>query len=323
MPVTAAEWHQAKPWIDYSDRDIERYVKGLANPQDYDLKAMLEHWVEHGVVIFEGAIDKKLLDLLDEDLDYLVHHNKEFELEIDRRSERMAISSLEKEDLISETSLKFTNIQTISRAAQHLSCSRLVASFLRHIFLDAPVQMQSLLFYKGSQQPLHLDYPYVRNQTQIAKMAASWIPMEDIHEDAGPLAYYCGSHVPEKMPFFDWGDGNIVMDPDASRNPVDFANYLYAEMERLKIAPKIFLPKRGDVLIWHAYLAHEGTPIKNPSLTRKSYVTHYCPLSAVPDWMMKPNALDEGHYFTLNGGYVMDFPWITSSNKLPSYLALS
>ena len=38
---------------------------------------------------------------------------------------------------------------------------------------------------------------------------------------------------------------------------------------------KIFLAKKGDVLIWHANLFHGGEPHKNPEKTRKSMVLHY------------------------------------------------
>ncbi|MFK7883711.1 MAG: phytanoyl-CoA dioxygenase family protein [Phycisphaerales bacterium] len=78
-------------------------------------------------------------------------------------------------------------------AAAHLSLSKAVTGFLTHIFQSPPCVLQSLLFHKGSQQPIHLDYPYVRTQTDLSRMAASWIPLEDVHEDSGPLAYYCGS----------------------------------------------------------------------------------------------------------------------------------
>jgi hypothetical protein len=44
---------------------------------------------------------------------------------------------------------------------------------------------------------------------------------------------------------------------------------------------KRFLAKRGDVLIWHAGLAHGGKPISQ-SRTRKSVVTHYCPCEVAP-----------------------------------------
>jgi ectoine hydroxylase-related dioxygenase (phytanoyl-CoA dioxygenase family) len=45
---------------------------------------------------------------------------------------------------------------------------------------------------------------------------------------------------------------------------------------------KSFLGKAGDVLIWHADLAHGGAPIKNVGQTRHSLVTHFCPASDEP-----------------------------------------
>jgi ectoine hydroxylase-related dioxygenase (phytanoyl-CoA dioxygenase family) len=60
---------------------------------------------------------------------------------------------------------------------------------LCHVFGDPPVALQSLTFFKGSQQSVHIDYPYVRIQKEIAKLAASWIPLEDVYRDSGPLAY--------------------------------------------------------------------------------------------------------------------------------------
>jgi ectoine hydroxylase-related dioxygenase (phytanoyl-CoA dioxygenase family) len=41
------------------------------------------------------------------------------------------------------------------------------------------------------------------------------------------------------------------------------------------LQPKVFLPKKGDVFIWHANLVHGGTPVRNTALTRKSMVIHY------------------------------------------------
>ena len=50
------------------------------------------------------------------------------------------------------------------------------------------------------------------------------------------------------------------------------------------IAPKTFLPRKGDVLLWHGNLPHEGTRIRNTALTRRSLVTHYTSLDGVPVW---------------------------------------
>ena len=43
-----------------------------------------------------------------------------------------------------------------------------------------------------------------------------------------------------------------------------------------------FLPKKGDALIWSADLAHGGSQIGDPSLTRRSLVTHYTSASTKP-----------------------------------------
>jgi phytanoyl-CoA hydroxylase len=40
------------------------------------------------------------------------------------------------------------------------------------------------------------------------------------------------------------------------------------------LQPSIFLPKRGDLLIWHGALIHGGTPMQNPGLTRRSFICH-------------------------------------------------
>ena len=318
MVRTAQDWYTRRPWIDEPDADIDAYCRRVARPEDYDLKAKLEHWQEHGVVIFEGAIDPSLIDLLNADLDALVRAPSEHELTVEVAGRQMPIQECPVETLSNLSRVKFCNVQTASLAACHLSLNRSVMSFLGHVFGSPACLLQSLLFHKGSQQPIHLDYPYVQTQKHLSRMAASWIPLEDVHEDAGPLAYYCGSQRPEIMPFFDWGGGSITMTRDSERGPMDFSNHLAAEMKRLEIPAKVFLPKRGDVLIWHAYLAHEGLPIRDESRTRRSYVTHYAPLDSYPEAHMKPNAIRDGHCVSLNGGYVFEFPWYKGGFTLPS-----
>jgi phytanoyl-CoA hydroxylase len=176
-----------------------------------------------------------------------------------------------------------------------------------------------LFFIRGSQQPIHLDYPYVRVQEHIANLAASWVALEDVHENSGPLAYYCGSHSPERLPFFDWGTGSILYDEGAPRDPQDFSNYLYREVARLGISPKTFLPKKGDVLVWHSYLAHEGTLIKDPGKTRKSLVTHYTCKSSYPRLHKYDRADEDGRLYSENGGIYYYPPWTEKWAMLPSW----
>ena len=44
------------------------------------------------------------------------------------------------------------------------------------------------------------------------------------------------------------------------------------------------MAKKGDILVWHADLAHGGSPVTRPELTRQSLVGHFCPRSANPNY---------------------------------------
>jgi ectoine hydroxylase-related dioxygenase (phytanoyl-CoA dioxygenase family) len=318
--VTAADWFKGRPWIDEPDAAIEAYVNSVANINDYDLKEKLESWNENGIVVFEGAVDTAKIDSLLTDVDYLVHHPKEFELTVETRGEtHVPIKEVETDELLQSERLKINHLHSISKAAVQCGLNRFATSFLQHVFQDTPCILQSLFFIRGSQQPVHRDYPYVCVQKDISHLAASWVALEDVHEDSGPLAYYCGSQVPEKAPFFDWGTESIIYDASAPKEPCDFSYFLWDEMSRLNIPPRIFLPRKGDMLIWHSYMAHEGTKINDPSRTRKSLVTHYTSKTAFPDGAKYAQADETGQFYVENGGIYYYPPWTEGWKMLPSW----
>jgi ectoine hydroxylase-related dioxygenase (phytanoyl-CoA dioxygenase family) len=305
-------------WIDRPDADIDRYLEKQSNKYSFDLRAKLLEWRKTGIVIFENVVDHKLIDQYEADLEHLRAHHDEFELIVGINEETRPIATFTREELESDR-IRFTQAHTISKAARQLSLTKEVCEFLNHVFLGPAVVEQSLTFYKGSQQPIHIDYAFVQAHTKLAHLAASWIPLEDVHPDSGPLAYYPGSHNTDISGFFDWGGGGITHFPESERTAMEFAHYLWDKMKQAGIEPVIYLPKKGDVLIWHGALAHEGTAIKQPGMTRKSYVTHYTSLEAYRPDFMKPNALETGAYLSQYGGYAFDLPWVTSPNKLPSW----
>ena len=311
------DWIDGLPWIDRPDADIDAYVDDLSEAAGFDLRRALQQWRNDGVVLFEGVVDKGLIDALIGDIDYLRTHYRDFDLLVETSGLQKHILELTEEELNSP-GLKFNSIHTISRAAARLSLTREVSLFLSHVFRDAPCAMQSLTFYKGSQQPIHIDYPYVRCQTPVSHLAASWIPLEDIHPDAGPLAYYPSSHHLDVSGFFDWGQESILLEPDSPREPMALSDYLAERMRAADVAQRIYCPRKGDVLVWHGNLSHEGTAIRNPALTRKSYVTHYTSLNAYPKAHLKPEAPDAGWIARDNGGYVFEYSWLNDLNQLPS-----
>lgn len=304
--------------FDRPEFNLDKYVSSVASPQDYDLRTKIEEWMEHGIVVFEGAVDTDLIDQLTDDIGQICSSPNDYDLEIEYRGGRYQLPEIDF-DPLSDTGVKFNCLENVSLAARKLSLNHFVCSFLGHVFQDAPVALQSLTFWKGSNQPAHTDYPYVRTQTQISQLAASWIPLEDIHEDAGPLAYYPGSHQCGRIKPFDWGNGSVVSEPDSTRQPHELAPYLQEQITRESLEPTVFLPKKGDVLVWHGWVIHEGTAVRNPDLTRKSYVTHYTSMQAYPEAHKFPDAAESSRFTELNGGYVFDKPWLKSNRSLPSW----
>jgi ectoine hydroxylase-related dioxygenase (phytanoyl-CoA dioxygenase family) len=310
-------WINNRLWLDLDNPDIAGYVARVGDEAGFDLRKALELWHSDGVVIFEQVVDKRMIDAFTSDVEYLRRHHRDFDVFVEQSGKQGHIHDLLDADLESP-GLKFNNIHSVSFAAAYLSLTREVAIFLKHVFGGPACALQTLTFYKGSQQPIHIDYPYVRCQDPLTHLAASWIPLEDIQLDSGPLAYYPGSHRDRVSGFFDWGGGSIVLEPDSTREAMDLSRYLHQQMEQANIEPKVFCPRKGDVLIWHGNLSHEGTAIRDDSMTRKSYVTHYSSLAAYPRDHLKPSAPARGFIHRAHGGYVFEHPWHDGLRQLPS-----
>lgn len=317
MPTLSDAWLSSRTWPDAAPEQLDRFVAKYAPHCDFPLREMLETWIRDGLVVFENAVDPRLIDALLDDVEYLRKHHRDFELSVELRGRQGALADFTREELDSD-GLKFNSIHSISAAAACLSTTRTAMQFLHAVFDDAPCALQSLTFYKGSQQPIHIDYPYVRCQKRLGHLAASWIALEDVDAASGPLAYYPGSHPVEVSGFFDWGNGSILLEPDSVRQPQEFSDFLTARMHAAGIAPKVFCPRKGDLLIWHGNLAHEGSRIMDEALTRKSYVTHYTSLQSYPPEHMKPDAIRSGWISKDNGGYVFEYPWLDHPRQLPS-----
>jgi phytanoyl-CoA hydroxylase len=310
-------WQQNILFTDTPDFDVRAYIAQTPHLGDYNLREKLETWRDIGVVVFENCISNNLIEAFLRDISHLCENSANFALSVEYKGTRYQIKDLPISPL-SEKGIKIDCIESISLAARHLSLSGVISSFLSHVFQEPPAVIQSLTFWRGSEQLAHLDYPWVRVQTRLPHLAASWIPLEDIHVAAGPLAYYPGSHKQGLIPPFDWGNGSLVQEPDSPKTAGDFYSYLAEHIERLNLKKELFLPKRGDVLIWHGNVLHEGTEVRDVTRTRRSYVTHYTSLGAYPAEHRFPDAFENKRYIGINGGYAFDYPWVADSRQLPS-----
>ena len=150
---------------------------------------------------------------------------------------------------------------------------------LHDLLEGEPMVCNSLNFERGSQQPYHFDTFYMPPLVPN-KMLATWIALEDCSLDAGPLAYYPGSHK-IKPYYFSHGGLNAIQEEMRLCEA-----YIQTEIERYRLKPKEFAAQAGDVFIWHAQLLHGGSKINDLQLTRKSIVTHYFRINEHPrDYM--------------------------------------
>lgn len=113
------------------------------------------------------------------------------------------------------------------------------------------------------------------------KLCASWVALEDVQTGSGELIYYPGSHR-----FADWVYSghrkHFNHKRDQHSEHLAHLDSLHAKSREKGLQLESFLPRKGDVLIWAADLAHGGAPISDASLTRRSLVTHYAPQSVIP-----------------------------------------
>ncbi|MCP5361558.1 MAG: phytanoyl-CoA dioxygenase family protein [Hyphomicrobiales bacterium] len=162
-----------------------------------------------------------------------------------------------------------------------------------------PYFLQSIYFFRGSQQPLHTDYLYMSTEPHL-QLCGIWFALEDVDLDNGPLMYVPGSH---KLPIASVKDrydthfkmisdyvekhreeleiqyrDRISVTNESLESCVFFDRWLDEINNNWKSAGmevKWFQPKKGDVLVWHANLMHGGDMIRDHNRTRKSFVAHY------------------------------------------------
>ncbi len=85
-----------------------------------------------------------------------------------------------------------------------------------------------------------------------------------------------------------------------------YVDSLHKRSAERGLARRRFLAKKGDVLLWSADLAHGGSTYTDKGITRKSLVTHYCPVSCRPIYGLDAPSTPR-HQFT-TGAYYTSAP---------------
>ncbi|MCS6927919.1 MAG: phytanoyl-CoA dioxygenase family protein [Saprospiraceae bacterium] len=256
-PIGSADFAHAPtddlPWLDQPDAltRLENHPAFKDLPEDWQQKA--RQFVQEGYCVLEQFYTSEQTEALSAEIDTLLNTGK-----VRFNYTRRKIFNLHEKSALADKDF-----------FRHPKLLRLL-SFL----LGKPViPFQSLAFVQGSEQRAHSDSIHMSTYPP-GYLIATWTALEDCTEDNGPLFYYPASH---RLPYIttaDYPSGNtrFTIGRDSNKR---YEDYIEALINRLHLQKRLYLARRGDVLIWHANLLHGGAPITRPGATRRSLVCHY------------------------------------------------
>lgn len=135
------------------------------------------------------------------------------------------------------------------------------------------VLLNNISFIRGDEQPIHSDSFYMSTYP-IGNLIGSWIALEDIDINSGPLRYIPGSHLLPYTTNKDIKNGGSWLRTGVNGDN-DYIDFVKNIVEENNYTPQYFLPKKGDLLLWHANLLHGGSEVLDSSKSRKSMVGHF------------------------------------------------
>ena len=262
--------------------------------------ARLRHWIDRGFAILDRAVPEPLVDAVVADLDgcltgRLPARTVEF---WDERGKRFEAAT---PDRMQQQGSKLLDFYGASRHCLEMTFCPEILRFLHLIFQRPPLAFQSLTFVRGTGQPVHRDTAFVPVSSPL-EMVACWIALEDVAPGSGELEYYPGSHrMPEEL--FEGGSKGV---PEGISLGLDYSEALHRSARGAGLRLERFLPSKGDALFWAADLIHGGSAGVRAGSTRRSHVTHYCPVDQEPLYLH--HAPDPARHATEHGGWICQGP---------------
>lgn len=242
-------------------------------PASSDRVAVARYFAEQGYVVLREAIPARLCDaaraaFTDEVSPYGGYLYRQATADPERHVRTaagyMLNSLLNIQDLPSRRFPRF-------RAAglESLTHPNLIAA-IEGIMGERPKIVQTMYFEGNPTTWAHQDTYYL-DSTEIGRMVAAWVAVEDIHPAAGRFFIYPGSH-------------RIEMPHNSGELNVAFRHGSYKDLvievirsHRLECrAPAL---RKGDVLLWGSRTIHGSLETRERQRSRCSFTAHYIPAS--------------------------------------------
>lgn len=161
----------------------------------------------------------------------------------------------------------------------------------------------NLTGWVSTERRFHADW-YLNPPNVGGHYIAVWIALDDIDPRSGPFQYVPGSHkwpVMRQELLFRYLAPEVQTNaawPSLTQNQV--AEACEEEIVRRSAQVVSYLPKKGDVLFWHANLIHQGSKPLTPGMLRKSFIAHYSSLKHRIDMPIHAEHSPGCHFFILN-----------------------
>ena len=271
-------------WIDHYDWLDHLALKHRMGELSEEMCLKIFKFARDGYLVIKQAVPSKLIDRLNAELDKMwVSPPPGLLIETFEPDGIMRYMPPNIEYRSGTT--KLLDLYAFSSLAREAASPPPVMEFLSAIFEDKPKAFQGLNFWNGSQQAIHKDTAYVKIDSNPMHLAATWLALEDIHAGTGELEYFIGSH---RAPDYLFGGTSKWMESSHSEHD-NFLESLHVDAKSYDHVKGSFLAEKGDVLIWHADLAHGGAQIKRPDLTRRSMVHHFTKTENEPFYRRNSN----------------------------------
>lgn len=239
-----------------------------------DFESLKKQYIKNGYVIIDTQLDVANIDGAREDLEKYFGENREHPIHVPYADQG-----------------RIQDAWHISQNVFALAQSQRVLDVLQYLY-DAPAKpFQTLNFYKGTEQAVHVDSIHF-NSEPFGSMCGVWIALEDIGPDQGPLVYYPGSH---ELPEMNYDDFDLDDGPD--ENYAQYVLELQKIIDKKGYQPELGVIKKGQAVVWSANIMHGGSFQKDKSLTRHSQVTHYY-IGNPKCWRPTLSSKDQRMYFT-------------------------
>lgn len=261
-------------WIDRPDAKSELERRNSVGKLPKDLYGQLSDLIDFGYAIIPAAISGRLANQLSKEISAVQRHPQAY---IARRSRNAYINPTKQ--VCDDSDYRLIDFHVNSKRAHKAIYAKKIDRVLQEVFESPANAFQCLTFTHGSQQLMHQDGAYVVVSEPL-QFVASWVALEDVTPGSGELMYFSGSNHLEDFLF---PDDSKSWKPGQHGKPIhyEFLDSIVARSKAAGMPYKTFLPKKGDALIWTADLVHGGTASTN-GRTRRSLVTHYCPVNVRP-----------------------------------------